>query len=143
MDSTSQQEATSHPTEPSSSTANLETKVLRSSARVKAAKEKEKGRALADQQLSASTSSSKRSRDSATSKGKGKEVEVPKPEVRLVLVVERTERIRDGTADLLIPLTRLAEIVSDLSFDVYYVLIVVVACRCDNHLRVRTRMGRH
>ena len=42
MDSTQQKEATSHLAEPSNSTANVETKVLRSSARVKAAKEKEK-----------------------------------------------------------------------------------------------------
>ena len=78
MDSTQQKEATSHLAEPSNSTANVETKVLRSSARVKAAKEKEKEkeRASAEQQPSASSSSSsKRSRETATAKGKGKEVD--------------------------------------------------------------------
>ncbi|KAJ3552880.1 hypothetical protein NM688_g3918 [Phlebia brevispora] len=76
MDSTQQKEATSHSGESSSSSpASLETKVLRSSARVKAAKqkEKEKERVPTDQQ-SSSSSSSKRSRESTSSKGKGKEV---------------------------------------------------------------------
>ncbi|VDC07126.1 unnamed protein product [Peniophora sp. CBMAI 1063] len=43
-------------------------------------------------------------------KGKGKEVDVQRPDVRLILVIEHAERIKDGLSDLLIPLTRLAEI---------------------------------
>ncbi|OCH91486.1 hypothetical protein OBBRIDRAFT_775037 [Obba rivulosa] len=85
MDSTHQPGATSSnaviapPQEESSTAASaspLETKVLRSSARVKAAKQKgkEKERAPAEQQASSSSSTSKRSRDTAATKGKGKEV---------------------------------------------------------------------
>lgn len=75
MDSTQQTEATSHPGEPSSSTpstTSLETKVLRSSARVKAAKEKERERT--EQTQPSGSSSTKRAREITAGKGKGKEV---------------------------------------------------------------------
>lgn len=81
MDSTQSQAATSssslnpaHTDEPSQTTAS-ESKVLRTSARVKAAKQKEKQkeRSSADNQQ-ATTSSAKRVRDSSSHKGKGKEV---------------------------------------------------------------------
>ncbi|KIP04525.1 hypothetical protein PHLGIDRAFT_191474 [Phlebiopsis gigantea 11061_1 CR5-6] len=73
MDSTHQKEATPHLGEPSNSTptTSLETKVLRSSARVKAAKEKEKERA--EQPSASSSSSTKRARESTGGKGKDKE----------------------------------------------------------------------
>ena len=48
-------------------------------------------------------------------KGKEKEVVTPTTEVRLVIIVEHAERIKDGMPDLLVPLTRLREIVC-LSF---------------------------
>lgn len=81
MDSTQSQAATSsssptsaHTEEPSHSAAS-ESKALRTSARVKAAKQKEKqkDRSSADTQQ-ASSSTSKRARDSSSNKGKGKEV---------------------------------------------------------------------
>ncbi|KAI0686676.1 hypothetical protein BC835DRAFT_1287769 [Cytidiella melzeri] len=68
--------------------------VLRSSARVKAAKEKE--RASADQQPSVSSSSSKRFRDTATAKGKGKEVDEPN---------RATKKARRTTYPIATPLT--------------------------------------
>ena len=79
MDSTHNKEATSHSGDPSISTpsaATVETKTLRSSARVKAArqKEKERERASADHPGSSSSSSSRRTRETTNSKGKGKEV---------------------------------------------------------------------
>ena len=77
MDSTHQKEATSHSGEPrnSASAANLETKVLRSSARVKAKqKEKERERVPAEQSSSSASTALKRSRESSNTKGKGKEV---------------------------------------------------------------------
>ncbi|KAI0091468.1 hypothetical protein BDY19DRAFT_983799 [Irpex rosettiformis] len=72
--------------------------VLRSSARVKAAKEKEKEkeRVSAEQQPSASSSSSKRSREAATAKGKGKEVDEP---------TRATKRARRTTYPIAAPLT--------------------------------------
>lgn len=69
-------------------------------------------------------------------KGKGKEVESQKPEVRLVLVVEHAERIKDNVPDLLVPLTRLAEIVSCFCPTVFQSLISVVACRHHDYLRL-------
>lgn len=74
MDSTHQ----NHPGEPSSSTASTETKVLRSSARVKAAKEKERERerTTIEQPQSSTSTASKRAREPTTTKGKGKEVAV-------------------------------------------------------------------
>lgn len=79
MDSTQQKEATSHSGEPSSSTspaASLETKVLRSSARVKAAKQKEKAkdRVPVEHQPLSPSPPSKRTRESTNAKGKGREV---------------------------------------------------------------------
>lgn len=44
-------------------------------------------------------------------KGKAKEQEAP-PNRRLVLVVERAERLKDNLPEILVPLTRLAELVS-------------------------------
>ncbi|KAG6914474.1 hypothetical protein DXG01_017051 [Tephrocybe rancida] len=56
-------------------------------------------------------------RDKVDGKGKGKEKMRPKSEdVRLVIVVERAERLKETLPDLLVPLTRLAELTQlDLS----------------------------
>ncbi|EKM50678.1 uncharacterized protein PHACADRAFT_264072 [Phanerochaete carnosa HHB-10118-sp] len=96
MDSTQQKEATSHPGEPSSSTPtiSLETKALRSSARVKAAKEKERERA--EQPQPPSSSPSKRTRE-ITLKGKGKEVSDDTPRI--------SKRARRSTFPAAPPLT--------------------------------------
>ncbi|GJE98055.1 Ubiquitin fusion degradation protein [Phanerochaete sordida] len=96
MDSIQQKEATSHSGEPSSSTppTSLETKALRSSARVKAAKEKERERA--EQPPSSSSSSSKRIRETAA-KGKGKEVSDDTPRI--------SKRARRSTFPTAPPLT--------------------------------------
>ncbi|KDR79270.1 hypothetical protein GALMADRAFT_243190 [Galerina marginata CBS 339.88] len=47
---------------------------------------------------------------SSTSKGKGKQKEGGHENVRLVIVVERVERLKDSLPELLVPLTRLAEL---------------------------------
>lgn len=47
-----------------------------------------------------------------TGKGKGKASEHSQATRRLVLVVDRAERLRDNLPDLLVPLTRLSELVS-------------------------------
>ena len=92
MDSTQQNVATTHSGEPSSSTSttSLETKVLRSSARVKAAKEKERERA--EQTQPSSSSGPRRTREIATPKGKGKEVadEAPRTSKRCARHAVRT-----------------------------------------------------
>jgi len=49
---------------------------------------------------------------SGKGKGKGKEQEGMGEEVRLVIMVERAERLKDNLPDLVVPLTRLAELVS-------------------------------
>ena len=82
MDSTHEKAATSHPGEPSTTTsppAHLETKALRSSARVKAAKQKErqKERPSAEQHPATSSAPAKRPREPANAKGKGKETDEP------------------------------------------------------------------
>lgn len=77
MDTTQQKEATPQSGESSKSispAASLETKVLRSSARVKAAKQKEKEKDCVSAEQQPSASSSKRTRESTIAKGKGKEV---------------------------------------------------------------------
>lgn len=64
----------------------------------------------------------------ANGKGKGKKKEVPvlePPEIRLVLVVERAERLKDNLPDLIVPLTRLAELVS-CSFTLSRVCLKIV-----------------
>ncbi|TFY68826.1 hypothetical protein EVJ58_g785 [Rhodofomes roseus] len=67
--------STSHPEEPSTLVpgSSTDAKVLRSSARVKAAKQKEKERTSADQATSSSSVPAKRAREATSAKGKGKE----------------------------------------------------------------------
>jgi origin recognition complex subunit 5 len=48
-------------------------------------------------------------------KGKGKRKEEPE-DVRLVIVVERAERLKETLPDLIVPLARLAELVRDMLF---------------------------
>jgi len=84
MDYTQQQEvtsscspSTSHPEEPSASVpgSSTDAKVLRSSARVKAAKQKEKEKEHSStEQATSSSIPAKRAREAASAKGKGKEV---------------------------------------------------------------------
>lgn len=47
----------------------------------------------------------------ATDKGKGKAKEGNYPNVRLVIVIERPERLKESLPELLVPLTRLSELV--------------------------------
>lgn len=62
--------------------------------------------------------------EKAAKKGKGKQKERDvgdmDGDVRLIIVIERAERLKEGLPDLLVPLTRLAELVRNASFLVAY-----------------------
>lgn len=49
-------------------------------------------------------------------KGKARDVNIPERTCRMVLVVERAERLRENIPELMVPLTRLAEMVSACSY---------------------------
>lgn len=51
------------------------------------------------------------SEEGSKGKGKGREVSEGDAMVRMVIVIERAERLKDGLPDLIVPLTRLAELV--------------------------------
>lgn len=89
--------------------------------------------------------SNTRGKGKARSKGKGKAMASDRVEknVRMVLVVERAERLKESLPELLIPLTRLSELVSI----VLHIMILVndrqlVPSRHNHNFPVRRAMGR-
>ena len=82
--------------------------------------------------------------DLGKGKGKGKERAGGYEHVRLVIVVERAERLKDSLPELLVPLTRLAELVSLDSFNfALFAYFFVVTARLECYIYIPGWMGGH
>ena len=90
------------------------------------------------------TESGRKTRGKKKAKGKQKEAEEGfEEEVRFAIVIEHAERLRSNMPDLLVPLTRLAELVCTRYLRVLIMLILTDSARPYCRVRVPSPVGRY